>query len=102
MGILFPSKSEKILHSSSYPASEPRSEPGSEPAKESKFVKLIAKLRSESENIEPGLDELYCYYRHFCYIFLPPDKAYVGEGYGFERENRMDEYERVGKLLAKM
>lgn len=101
MTIRFQKKSEKFPEPSSNTLAD--SSTKSEP-KESIFVRLTAKLRWERKHIEPELGELYGYYRHTCYIFLTPqcDEEYVGEGYGFYRDDRTEQYEEIGRRLAKL
>jgi hypothetical protein len=106
MEIRFRKRSEFNSGASATSASNPASNSTAEPkqGRESIFVKMTAKLRWERENIEPDLGELYPYYKHYCYIFLTPqcDEEYVGQGYGNYREDRMEEYDKVGRCLAKM
>ncbi|MEG4594151.1 hypothetical protein QUB00_20420 [Microcoleus sp. F8_C2] len=101
MSIRFPKKSEKFPEPSSNPPAD--SSAKSDP-KESIFVRLTAKLRWERKHIEPELGELFCYYDHCCYIFLTPqcDEEYVGKGYGFYRDDCLDKYETIGKILASL
>jgi hypothetical protein len=108
MEIRFRKKSElNSGASASNPASNPASNSASnstaEPKqeRESIFVKMTEKLRWERENIEPDLGALYPYYKHYCYIFLC-DEEYMGQGYGNYRDDRMEEYDKVGRCLAKM
>ncbi|MEG4496696.1 hypothetical protein QUB05_04800 [Microcoleus sp. F10-C6] len=107
MEIRFRKKSELNSGASATSASNPASNPASNSTaelkqeRESIFVKMTAKLRWERENIEPDLGALYPYYKHYCYIFLC-DEEYVGQGYGNYRDDRMEEYDKVGRCLAKM
>lgn len=82
-------------------------EPNSEKSKGSGsttsiFEKMTAKLRWEQKHIAPELgEELYPYYKHYCYIFLNGYR-YEGPGYGNYRENCDDRYDEVGNRLAQM
>ncbi|MEG4970458.1 hypothetical protein QUB11_27990 [Microcoleus sp. B6-A1] len=103
MTIRFPKKSEKFPEPSSNSSSDSK-ESSTKLDFPSLFRRLTAKLRWERKHIEPELGELFCYYDHKCYIFLTPpcDEEYVGEGYGFYRNDRTEQYEEIGRRLAKM
>ncbi|MEG4455948.1 hypothetical protein [Microcoleus sp. N9_A1] len=105
MAIRIPNKNGKFPNSDPdpQPKSELESEPSNSKPKESMFAKFTAKLAWEIKNIEPELDELFPYYKDYCFIFLTPhcDEEYVGEGYGTYRDC-LDKYDEIGRRLAKM
>ena len=66
------------------------------------FEKMTAKLRWEHKYIAPELgEELYPYYKHYCYIFLDGYR-YAGPGYGNYRDDANDRYDQIGQRLAQM
>ena len=66
------------------------------------------KLDDDRTTIKPHLGELFGLYRHYCTLFLPGDLSefgvmyYCGDGYGISDENRDEDYERVGQILARI
>ena len=81
MAIRIPNKNGKF---NPEPEPEPSNSTTSDSKpKESMFAQFTAKLSWEINNIEPELNELFSYYKDYCFIFLTPhcDEGYVGEGY---------------------
>ncbi|MEG4396453.1 hypothetical protein QUB30_29130 [Microcoleus sp. BROC3] len=97
MPIHIPKKKQKS------PEPEPNPNASESKPKKSMFAKYTAKLAWEVENIEPELEELYPYYKDYCYIFLTPhcDEKYVGPGYGNYRDC-LEKYDEIGRRLAQM
>ncbi|MFB2891963.1 hypothetical protein ACE1CI_03350 [Aerosakkonemataceae cyanobacterium BLCC-F50] len=75
-------------------------EPDRNKPTENSFSRLNAKLKYEREYIQPVLGDLFRLYRHDCIIFI--SGKYVGRGYGFYEDNRDEDYEKVGQLLAQI
>lgn len=64
------------------------------------FKELNAKHEYEREHIQPVLDDLFPLYSDKCIIFI--SGKYVGRGYGFYQDNRNEDYDKVGQLLAEI
>lgn len=62
--------------------------------------RLNAKQKYEREYIQPVLGDLFPLYRHHCILFI--SAKYVGRGYGVYEDNRHEDYEKVGQLLAQI
>lgn len=62
------------------------------------------KMSYNREYIKPHLGDLFSLYRDQCFIFLPTKIEgvfyYCGEGYGFYQENRDENYDKIGQILA--
>ncbi|MGB3189117.1 MAG: hypothetical protein WBB43_06765 [Limnoraphis sp.] len=63
------------------------------------------KLEFNREHIQPHLGDLFFLYRNYCFIFMPAQFGvlyYCGSGYGVYDDQRDEDYDKIGQILARI